>query len=141
MGGPETLHDLGKLRPPRRDGDVLEILLREQAAVVARKIRPETAPLWDALRDVLDPEIPVSVVDLGLVCDIRRQDGYVEVDVTFTSTACPAVNFIKEDIRQRLLREPDVDVVQVNETWEVNWSSARVSCEGRDGMRRYGITL
>ena len=79
----------------------LQRLIEEQAAEVARKIRPETAPLWEALRDVLDPEIPVSVVDLGLICDIRRQDSAVEVDVTFTSTACPAVEFIKEDIRQR----------------------------------------
>jgi metal-sulfur cluster biosynthetic enzyme len=119
----------------------LEQLRRDQAAEVARKIRPETAGLWDALRDVLDPEIPISVVDLGLICDIRRQDSYVEVDVTFTSTACPAVEFIKDDIRTRLLREADVDTVQVIETWEVSWSSARVSCDGRAGMRRYGISL
>lgn len=140
------MRQTGKLRPlmpaARASApDAYEELQRHQAAAVARKIRPDTALLWQALRDVLDPEIPVSVVDLGLVCDIRRQDTYVEVDVTFTSTACPAVNFIKDDIRQRLLREPDVDVVQVNETWEVNWSSARVSCDGRTGMRRYGITF
>jgi len=119
----------------------LQRLIEEQAAEVARKIRPETASLWQALRDVLDPEIPVSVVDLGLICDIRRQDAAVEVDVTFTSTACPAVEFIKDDIRQRLLREADVDSVQVHETWEVNWSAARVSCDGRAEMRRYGISL
>jgi metal-sulfur cluster biosynthetic enzyme len=119
----------------------LQRLIEEQAAIVARKIRPETAPLWEALREVLDPEIPVSVVDLGLICDIRRQDGAVEVDITFTSTACPAVEFIKDDVRQRLLREPDVDSVQVHETWEVNWSAARVSCDGRAEMRRYGISL
>lgn len=119
----------------------LQDLQRDQSAAIARKIRPETAGLWDSLRQVLDPEIPVSVVDLGLICDIRRQEGYVEVDVTFTSTACPAVDFIKDDIRQCLLREPDVDTVQINETWEVNWSSARVSCHGRQEMRRYGITF
>lgn len=119
----------------------LERLIAEQAAVVARRIRPETATLWEALREVLDPEIPVSVVDLGLICDIRRQEAAVEVDITFTSTACPAVEFIKEDVRQRLLREPDVDSVQVHETWEVNWSAARVSCDGRAEMRRYGISL
>ncbi len=116
-------------------------LLQRQAALVATKIQPETAGLWQALRDVLDPEIPVSVVDLGLVCDIRRRDTRVEVDVTFTSTACPAVDFIKEDIQQRLLREPDVDAVQVNETWEVNWSAARVSRDGREEMKLYGISL
>lgn len=108
---------------------------------VADRITPETEPLWRALRDVLDPEIPVSVVDLGLVCDIRRDGCRVDVDVTFTSTACPAVGFIKEDIRQRLLREPDVDAVDVHEAWDVAWSPRRISDAGREGMRRYGITL
>ncbi len=111
------------------------------AADVASKIRPETAALWEALRDVLDPEIPVNVVDLGLVCDIRRVGGTVDVDVTFTSTACPAVTIIKEDIQQRLLREPDVETVTVEETWEVNWTASRISGCGRDEMKRYGITL
>ena len=111
------------------------------AADVASKIRPETAALWKALGDVLDPEIPVSVVDLGLVCDIRRVDGAVEVDVTFTSTACPAVMIIKEDIQQRLLREPDVAIVNVEEAWEVTWTASRISACGRDQMKRYGITL
>ena len=119
----------------------LRRLREHQAAEIASKIRPETAALWKALRDVLDPEIPVSVVDLGLICDIRRDGSIVEVDVTFTSTACPAVGFIKDDIRERLLREDDVDHVEVNETWEVNWSARRVSADGREGMRRYGISL
>lgn len=116
-------------------------LQASQAEDVARRIRPETAPLWAALRDVLDPEIPVSVVDLGLVCDIRRDGHTVEVDVTFTSTACPAVGFIKDDIRSRLLKEDGVASVTVNETWEVNWSAGRVSGCGREEMRLYGITL
>ena len=99
------------------------------------------ADLWDALLDVLDPEIPVSVVDLGLVCDIRRDGRQVEVDVTFTSTACPAIDLICEEIRDRLLQEPGVDQVVVNETWRVTWTAARISAEGRAQMRRYGITV
>jgi len=48
------------------------------------------AELWAALKQVNDPEFPVSVVDLGLIYDIRRlEDGVVEVDLTFTATACP----------------------------------------------------
>jgi metal-sulfur cluster biosynthetic enzyme len=122
-------------------GGPAERLRAIQAADVAIKIRPETATLWEALREVLDPEVPVSVVDLGLICDIRRLDGNVEVDVTFTSTACPAVTIIKEDIQRRLLREADVATVTVEETWEVNWSASRISTCGRDEMKRYGITL
>jgi metal-sulfur cluster biosynthetic enzyme len=120
---------------------VAERLRNMQAADVAAKIRPETATLWAALREVLDPEIPVNLVDLGLICDIRRLDGAVEVDMTFTSTACPAVTIMKEDVQQRLLQEPDVATVRVNETWEVNWTASRISGCGRDEMKRYGITL
>ncbi|NKB88577.1 MAG: DUF59 domain-containing protein [Acidobacteria bacterium] len=120
---------------------IAERLRNMQSADVAQKIRPETATLWEALREVLDPEIPVNIVDLGLICDIRRLDGSVEVDVTFTSTACPAVTIIKEDIQKRLLKESDVATVHVEETWEVSWTAARISGGGRDEMKRYGITL
>lgn len=129
-----------KLADRGRERELAE-LAKTQSAAVARRMRPETASLWQALRDVLDPEIPISVVDLGLVCDIRRRDGDVEVDVTFTSTACPAVGFIKEDIRSRLLAELDVDTVSVRESWEVNWSAHRISRCGRQEMKLYGITL
>ena len=127
--------------PEDRCGGAADRLRGLPAADVASRIRPDTAALWQALRDVLDPEIPVNVVDLGLVCDIRRVDGAVEVDVTFTSTACPAVTIIKEDIQQRLLREPDVATVEVEEAWEINWTASRISGCGRDEMKRYGITL
>ena len=120
---------------------IAERLRNMQAADVASKIRPETATLWEALREVLDPEIPVNIVDLGLICDIRRVDAAVEVDVTFTSTACPAVTIIKEDIQRRLLLEADVATVHVEETWEVSWTASRISGCGRDEMKRYGITL
>src|SRR5690606_12741492 len=48
---------------------------------------PSVAGLWRALKDVLDPEFPISVVDLGLIYGIRREGGRVEVDLTFTATA------------------------------------------------------
>ena len=108
---------------------------------VRRDVNPATAGLWEALREVMDPEIPVSLVDLGLICDIRRDLGAVEVDVTFTSTACPAIGFIKEDIRNRLLQEPGVDEVVVNETWRVSWTADRISETGKLTMRRYGISV
>ena len=55
----------------------------------AYPVPPEerTGPLWDALREVMDPEIPISLVDLGLIYDIRRDGAAVEVDLTFTATA------------------------------------------------------
>ena len=64
----------------------------------------DTVALWSALREVMDPEVPVSLVDLGLIYDVRKSGSGVEVDLSFTATACPAMGFIQEDIRERLRR-------------------------------------
>ena len=58
--------------------------------------------LWDALREVTDPEIPISVVDMGLIVDLQQQDGRVALKLTFTAMGCPAMEFIMDDIRERL---------------------------------------
>jgi metal-sulfur cluster biosynthetic enzyme len=98
-------------------------------------------PLWDALREVMDPEIPISLVDLGLIYDIRRDGGRVEVDLTFTATACPCMAFIHFDIQDRLLREPGVDEVEVNEVWTPAWTKARITPEGRETLRTFGVSM
>ncbi|MGH7444814.1 MAG: metal-sulfur cluster assembly factor, partial [Longimicrobiales bacterium] len=87
-----------------------------------RNLPVATAGLWTALCEVSDPELPISLVDLGLIYDIRRTGAHVDVDCTFTASACPCMAFIKEDIRDRLLQEPDVDSVLVNEVWDPPWT-------------------
>jgi metal-sulfur cluster biosynthetic enzyme len=98
-------------------------------------------PLWDALREVMDPEIPISLVDLGLIYDIRQEGGRVEVDLTFTATACPCMAFIHFDIQDRLMKEPGVDEVEVNEVWTPAWTKARITPEGRETMRTFGVSM
>jgi metal-sulfur cluster biosynthetic enzyme len=98
-------------------------------------------PLWDALREVMDPEIPISLVDLGLIYDVRREGGRVEVDLTFTATACPCMAFIHFDIQDRLLREPGVESVEVNEVWTPAWTKARITPEGREALRTFGVSM
>lgn len=100
---------------------------------------PDTASLWKALREVSDPELPISLVDLGLIYDIRRIGARVEVDCTFTASACPCMSFIREDIRERLLREEDVDTVDINEVWDPPWTVARMTAEGRAVLRGCGV--
>ena len=109
----------------------------------AYPVPPEalTGPLWAALREVMDPEIPISLVDLGLIYAIRRDGGTVEVDLTFTATACPCMAFIHYDIQDRLRREPGVDDVRVIETWTPAWTKARVSPEGREALRKFGVSM
>jgi metal-sulfur cluster biosynthetic enzyme len=99
------------------------------------------AGLWDALREVMDPEIPLSLVDLGLIYDIRFRDGTVDVDFTYTATACPCAHFIQWDIAERLQREPGVEDVRLNEVWNPPWTKARVSPEGRRRLKELGVSL
>jgi metal-sulfur cluster biosynthetic enzyme len=112
-------------------------------APAAYPVPPEArvGPLWDALREVLDPEIPISLVDLGLIYDIRQDGGAVEVDLTFTATACPCMAFIHFDIVDRLQREPGVDDVKVNEVWDPAWTKSRVSPAGREMLRKFGVSM
>lgn len=96
--------------------------------------------LWDALRDVTDPEIPISVVDMGLIVDLSLRDGVAHVKLTFTAMGCPATEFIMDDIRARLLQEPCVREVRIETVWDPAWTKARLSEEGIDVMRYWGIS-
>jgi len=100
----------------------------------------QCAALWDALRDVTDPEIPISVVDMGLIIDLVQRDGTVNVKLTFTAMGCPATEFIMDDIRARLLQEPGVQDVRIEVVWDPVWTKARLSEEGIDIMRSWGIS-
>lgn len=97
--------------------------------------------LWAALAEVQDPEMPIGLVDLGLVYGVSRKGGRVEVDLTFTAMGCPATEFILEDIRERLLREPGVEEVSVNVVWDPPWTAARLSPEGRDALQLWGLAV
>jgi metal-sulfur cluster biosynthetic enzyme len=100
--------------------------------------------LLDALRDVEDPEMPVNIVDLGIVYGVHREAGRawrVVVELTFTAMGCPAADFILEDVRDRLLREPDVDDVVVNVVWDPPWTSARLTQAGRDALEMWGLAV
>jgi metal-sulfur cluster biosynthetic enzyme len=99
------------------------------------------ARLWLALGDVEDPEIPISVVAMGLIVSIayREHDRSVDLELTFTAMGCPAMEFIQEDIEQRLLREPDVDAVRIEIVWDPVWTRSRIREEARATMRKLGI--
>jgi metal-sulfur cluster biosynthetic enzyme len=99
----------------------------------------DEATLWRALTEVRDPELPVSLVDLGLIYGLRREGTTVHVDLTFTATACPCMDFIREDVRDRLMAEPDVDAVEINVVWDPPWTVERMSPEGREALRRCGV--
>jgi metal-sulfur cluster biosynthetic enzyme len=100
---------------------------------------PGADAIWRALCEVADPELPVSLVDLGLICDVRRSGSNVEVDLTFTASACPCMEFIVEDVRERVLREPGVESVKVTDVWDPPWTTERMTDHGRALLRSFGV--
>jgi metal-sulfur cluster biosynthetic enzyme len=102
---------------------------------------PANSHLIEALKDVEDPEIPINIVDMGLVVDVRTVQSTVEVDITLTAMGCPGVDMIVEGIRSRLLQEPNVEEVKVEIVWEPIWTKQRLTEEGRAQMREWGISV
>jgi len=100
-----------------------------------------TQRLWAALAEVQDPEMPVNLVDLGVIYGIAEHGGIVDVDLTFTAMGCPASDFILEDVRERLLREPGVREVRINVVWNPPWTAARLTPEGRDALEAWGLAV
>jgi metal-sulfur cluster biosynthetic enzyme len=97
--------------------------------------------LWAALQDVQDPEMPINLVDLGVIYGITEHNGVVDVDLTFTAMGCPASDFIVDDVRDRLLQEPGVEEVRVNVVWDPPWTTARMTEAGRDALEEWGLAV
>jgi metal-sulfur cluster biosynthetic enzyme len=99
------------------------------------------ARLWDALRRVEDPEIPVSVVGMGLIVSLafEPEQRRADLQITFTSMGCPAMEFIEDDIREALLLDPDVETVEIEIVWDPVWTKDRLRDDARATMRRLGI--
>ena len=86
----------------------------------------------DVLRTVFDPEIPVNIYDLGLIYKIAvKDDGNVDIDMTFTAPTCPAADFILEDVRQKVDTIQGVKSTMVNLVFEPAWDKSMMSEEAR----------
>ncbi len=94
-----------------------------------------------ALRDVEDPELPVSIVDLGLVRGIDVTDAHVCVYLTFTAMGCPCIQWIQEDVRRRVLAIPGVQSVDVQIVWDPPWRPTDMHPRARAALARYGVAV
>jgi len=99
------------------------------------------ARLWRALQEVEDPEIPISVVGMGLIVALayRPETRTADLKITYTAMGCPAMEFIEEDIREACLADPDVDAVEIEVVWDPVWTKSRIRADARETMRRLGI--
>ena len=100
--------------------------------------RPLESAIWAALHDVHDPEIPtISVVDLGVVRTVQAEEGSVRVELLPTFVGCPAIEFMRSAVEERL-RE-FADDVRVEISYAVPWTSERITPEGRRVLRESGF--
>jgi metal-sulfur cluster biosynthetic enzyme len=101
------------------------------------------ARLWRALKEVEDPEIPVSVVDMGLIVSLNydASQRVAQLKITYTAMGCPAMDMIQDDIRARLLLDVDVSKVDIEVVWDPVWTHRRLSEAARDSMRDLGISV
>ena len=84
------------------------------------------------LKTVFDPEIPVNIYDLGLINSIDLdENGQLEIDMTLTAPNCPAVDFIVEDVRMKVLSVEGVNDVNVNIVFEPAWDKSMMSEEAQ----------
>jgi metal-sulfur cluster biosynthetic enzyme len=97
--------------------------------------------LWAALKEVEDPELAISVVDMGLIVDLHAVGARVDIKITFTAMGCPAMDMIIDDVRSRLLAEHDVSEVDVEVVWSPVWTKSRLTPEGKDRLMAWGISV
>jgi len=88
--------------------------------------------VMETLRSCYDPEIPVNVVDLGLIYEIDISEGIVTIKMTLTSLGCPLSDYLENDIKTRVMQLPRVKDVQIEVVWDPPWSPEKMSKEARE---------
>ena len=92
--------------------------------------------VWAALRECYDPEIPLNIVDLGLVYDVAITGSHVDIKMTLTAPGCPMSGMISADVQARLMSLGGVAEAEVEIVWDPPWHQSMISAEGR---KRLGL--
>jgi probable FeS assembly SUF system protein SufT len=140
LGGSYTIHTQGGLfRVANKDADALGIEISGRAtseAVTAEPVEVNEEQIWETLRTCYDPEIPVNIVDLGLVYDMRLAklpggNSRVDVKMTLTAPGCGMGGVIAGDAQQKLLMLDGVEEATVEIVWDPPWHQSMITPEGR----------
>ncbi|HEX3197465.1 MAG TPA: metal-sulfur cluster assembly factor [Propionibacteriaceae bacterium] len=132
--------------PPERESrpsdlvadDLPEVDLGEQSGQSDE--RPSLDDIEEALKDVVDPELGINVVDLGLIYDLRLEnDDSLTIDMTLTSAACPLTDVIEDQTQTAL--EGLVDRWVINWVWMPPWGMEMITDDGRDQLRALGFNV
>jgi len=97
--------------------------------------------VWGVLHTVEDPELPITITDLGLVRDVRVDGERISVRLVPTWTGCPALDVIRERVRGALLALPGVREAAVEYTYDQPWTLERLTARGRERLARHGLDV
>jgi metal-sulfur cluster biosynthetic enzyme len=97
--------------------------------------------VWDALYRIDDPEMPISIVDLGLIYGVAIDDGHARVDMTLTYTGCPARDMLQETVRKRVAAVEGIDESELRLVWSPEWTVEMVTEQGRADLREFGLSI
>lgn len=98
--------------------------------------------LEEAMRDVVDPELGINVVDLGLVYGMAVDaENVATLDMTLTSAACPLTDVIEDQSRNALVRSGLVEDLKINWVWIPPWGPDKITEDGREQLRALGFTV
>ena len=102
---------------------------------------PALDDIEEAMRDVVDPELGINVVDLGLVYGIAVDDRIATIDMTPTSAACPLTDVIEDQARTALTGSGMVDDIKINWVWMPPWGPEKITEDGREQLRALGFRV
>ncbi|EMA41612.1 1,2-phenylacetyl-CoA epoxidase subunit PaaD [Halobiforma nitratireducens] len=99
------------------------------------------ADIWDALYGIEDPEMPISIVDLGLIYGVYLEDDTVTVDMTLTYSGCPARDMLTEEVKAEVAAVDGVDDTDLRLVWSPEWTVEMVTERGEQALQEFGLSV
>lgn len=132
LGGNYTVvHEGNMARIDGLDADAIGMQPQRLEFAGANDGQPDEAHVWQALATVFDPEIPVNIVDLGLVYEVRIDGDRARIEMTLTAPACGMGPVLVEDVKSRVAQVPGLSRVEVELVFDPPWNRERMSEEAR----------
>ena len=121
-----------KKKATKKSTLILPVPEQQRVSVRARELRTE--PYWQELNKVIDPEINLGVVDLGLIYDVKIKNGKATITMSLTTPACPYGPTLLKQIEDRMRLYHDVKSVKINIVWDPVWNQEFIDPDIRDLM-------
>ena len=138
LGGTYTIvHNGNMARIESADADALGFEPELLSFDIPENGKVSSDQVWEALKSVHDPEIPVNIVDLGLIYAVNVRNELVSIDLTLTAPGCGMGPVLVEDVKSRVLRVPFVEKVDVNLVFDPPWSRDMMSEEAQLDLGLY----